>query len=511
MQEKWNQFVYVLCEAKKKDVDEDTYHSLIENQLQLLNWMMYKGEICHKPNIPIGNSKFIQPDILIKSENEEQFVIEVKRPVHTQTERERVQLESYMRQLKLDVGIYIGEHIEVFYDKPKSKDAVSVMRIPLEIDNKLGARFAEKFFRDNFSRDAIVDYCEERIKEIQRQASLNKIKESLIADAQAQITESLKPYLMEKYGSSFSEEEIKSMLATLRFTVVADGTKQPEPKVEPVKVKPITQKSTLVKCLLTRNANANGLFDTSDQSLTVLKGSKVNPVHLDKFKDTYKRTREAQLAEYTEEINGERIVKQDIRFETPSGAAVFCIGGSANGWNTWKDESGRELNEYRFGDGTHKAGGRFDENRVTDPHKFHLDFWTKFKTKLEATGKIPSLQTPQPHNWYDVRIGRSNILLNNVCNTQKNFVGVKLYIRNQAVAVYYPALVARRKEINQALGCEPEWDANPSAKDKTIVLYHQTDLTNPVKLEEALDWLVKQTIIFHSVFSKEVKGISVPK
>ncbi|MBP5375848.1 MAG: hypothetical protein J6Y38_05900 [Bacteroidaceae bacterium] len=183
MQEKWNQFVYVLCEAKKKDVDEDTYHTLIENQLQLLNWMMYKGEICHKPNIPIGNSKFIQPDILIKSDNEEQFVIEVKRPVHTQTERERVQLESYMRQLKLDVGIYIGEHIEVFYDKPKSKDAVSVMRIPLEIDNKLGARFVEKFFRDNFSRDAIVDFCEERIKEIQRQASLNKIKESLIADA----------------------------------------------------------------------------------------------------------------------------------------------------------------------------------------------------------------------------------------------------------------------------------------------------------------------------------------
>ena len=45
MQEKWNQFVYVLCEAKKKDVDEDTYHTLIENQLQLLNWMMYKGEI----------------------------------------------------------------------------------------------------------------------------------------------------------------------------------------------------------------------------------------------------------------------------------------------------------------------------------------------------------------------------------------------------------------------------------------------------------------------------------
>ena len=511
MQEKWNQFVYVLCEAKKKDVDEDTYHTLIENQLQLLNWMMYKGEICHKPNIPIGNSKFIQPDILIKSDNEEQFVIEVKRPVHTQTERERVQLESYMRQLKLDVGIYIGEHIEVFYDKPKSKDAVSVMRIPLEIDNKLGAKFVEKFFRDNFSRDAIVGFCEERIKEIQRQASLNKIKESLIADAQTQITESLKPYLMEKYGDSFSEEEIKSMLATLHFSVTADGMKQPEPKVEPVKVKPVTQKSTLVKCQLTRNAYAQGLFDTSDQSLTVLKGSKVNPVHLDKFKDANLKTRDRQLAEYTEEVNGERIVKADVRFDTPSGAAVFCVGGSANGWSTWKDESGRELNEYRVNEGSPKTEVRFDENRVTDPHKFQLEFWTKFKAKLEATGKIPTLQTPQPHNWYDVRIGRSNILLNNVCNTQKNFVSVRLYIRNQMVDVYYPALEARRDEINKALGCEPIWDANPTAKDKTIAFYHQTDLTDSIKLEDALNWLVEQTIIFYRVFSEEVKGISLPK
>ena len=511
MQEKWNQFVYILCEAKKKDVDEDTYHTLIENQLQLLNWMMYKGEICHKPNIPIGNSKFIQPDILIKSDNEEQFVIEVKRPVHSQTERERVQLESYMRQLKLDVGIYIGEHIEVFYDKPKSKDAVSVMRIPLEIDNKLGAKFVEKFFRDNFSRDAIVDFCEERIKEIQRQASLNKIKESLIADAQTQITESLKPYLMEKYGGSFSEEEIKSMLATLHFSVTADGMKQPEPKVEPVKVKPVTQKSTLVKCQLTRNAYAQGLFDTSDQSLTVLKGSKVNPIHLDKFKDSNLKTRDRQLAEYTEEVNGERIVKADVRFDTPSGAAVFCVGGSANGWSTWKDESGRELNEYRVNEGSPKTEVRFDENRVTDPHKFQLEFWTKFKAKLEATGKIPTLQTPQPHNWYDVRIGRSNILLNNVCNTQKNFVSVRLYIRNQMVDVYYPALEARRDEINKALGCEPIWDANPTAKDKTIAFYHQTDLTDSIKLEDALDWMVEQTIIFYRVFSEEVKGISLPK
>lgn len=505
MQEKWNYFVYDLCEAKKKDVDEDSFHTLIETQLQHLGWAKFKGEICHKPNIHIGNNNRIEPDILIKRDDEDEFVIEVKRPSHKQSKKDVDQLLSYMRLLKLSVGIYMGEHIEIFYDMPSSKEAISIMKVPLEIDNKLGARFIDKFLKDNFSRDTIVDFCEERIQEIQRQNSLNEIKESLIADAQTQITESLKPYLMEKYGSSFSEEEIKGMLATIRFTASADG-RQLEPQMIIPKPQP-APKRNLVKCLLTRNANANGLFNLTDQSLTVLKGSTVNPIHVPKISDSDRKKRDRQLADYTELKGGKRIVKEDVHFDSPSGAACFCVGGSSNGWNEWKDEEGRKLNEYRVNDGIHKTGGSFDVNRVSDPHQFQLDFWTRFKAKLEATGKIPTLQTPQPHNWYDVRIGRSNILLSNVCNTQKNFVGVKLYIRNQVVDVYYPALEARRKEINQALGCEPEWDANPSAKDKTIALFHKTNLSDMLKVEDALDWLVQQTIIFYNVFSKEVKDI----
>ena len=509
MIEKWNYFVYDLCEAKKKDVDEDSFHTLIETQLQHLGWAKFKGEICHKPNIHIGNNNRIEPDILIKRDGEDEFVIEVKRPSHKQSKKDVDQLLSYMRLLKLSVGIYIGEHIEIFYDMPSSKEAMSIMKVPLEIDNKLGARFIDKFLKDNFSREAIVDFCEERIQEIQRQNSLNEIKESLIADAQTQIAESLKPYLMDKYGNSFSEEEIRGMLATMRFTASVVGSRT-EPEVTVPKPQP-KPKSNLVKCHLTRNADAQGLFNPAEQSLTVLKGSRINPVHVRKISEAGRKKRDWQFAEYTEERDGKRIVKEDVRFDTPSGAACFCVGGSANGWNEWKDEVGRELNVYRVNDGTHKTGGSFDASRVTAPHQFQQDFWTKFKAKLEATGTIPTLQTPQPHNWYDVRIGRSNILLNNVCNTQKNFVGVKLYIRNQVVDVYYPALEARRNEINQALGCEPEWDANPAAKDKTIALFHKTDLSDSQKTEEALNWLVQQAIIFYEVFSKEVKEISLSK
>ena len=481
MLEKWNQFVYYLREAKKNGVEEPEYHSTIEAQLQLLGWMRYKNEICHKPNLSIGNNGHIQPDILIQKDDKKQFVIEVKRPLHTQIAKDRDQLVSYMRQLKLKAGIYIGEHIEIFYDQPDSENAISVLSIPLELDNKRGARFVDLFSKDRFSKEAIVQFCEDRIKEMRHQESLNKIKDHLITDAQGQITESLKMYLMEKYGNTFSESDIVGMLASLNFTATPKDGQQPlvaTPVVAPKKqvpdtVKPKQQhdktqysinggpfqgkrrfvyqlvrtyveehpsatfadleqtfpstlqgsygvirttdyirekgieeyrflmkdsellhssdgitfavcsqwgigntprvvelakklgyvittsgqtpafapvepkKDGMITCTLTRNADAKGLFDVATQTLVVLKGSKINPRHLEKIRIETKLKREALIAEYTERKGEELVLIKDASFDSPSGAAVFCVGGSSNGWKDWKDENNNELDIYR--------------------------------------------------------------------------------------------------------------------------------------------------------------------
>jgi len=481
MQEKWNQFVYYLCEAKKNGVEEPEYHSMIEAQLQLLGWMRYKNEICHKPNLSIGNNGHIQPDILIQKDDKKQFVIEVKRPLHTQIAKDRDQLVSYMRQLKLKAGIYIGEHIEIFYDQPDSENAVSVLSIPLELDNKRGARFVELFSKDRFSKETIVQFCEDRIKEMRYQESLNKIKENLITDAQGQVTEGMKMYLMEKYGNTFSESDIVGMLASLNFTAtpkdgqqpvivtpIASSQKQVPDVTNPKRQYDKTQysinggplqgkrrfvyqvvktyveehpsatfadleqtfpstlqgsygvirttdyirergieeyrylmkdgellhssdgitfavcsqwgigntprvvelakklgyvittsgetpalssvesnKNGMIACVLTRNADAKGLFDTATQTLVVLKGSKINPRHLDKIKPETKQKRDALIAEFAERKGDELVVIKDAFFNTPSGAAVFCVGGSSNGWKEWRDESNNELDIYR--------------------------------------------------------------------------------------------------------------------------------------------------------------------
>lgn len=78
-----------------------------------------------------------------------------------------------------------------------------------------------------------------------------------------------------------------------------------------------------------------------------MKGSKINPYNSPSFTGKDLKKRKKQLEQYTEEHNGNVYVKEDVIFETPSGASVFCVGSSSNGWKDWKDEHGNVLMKYR--------------------------------------------------------------------------------------------------------------------------------------------------------------------
>ncbi len=146
-------------------------------------------------------------------------------------------------------------------------------------------------------------------------------------------------------------------------------------------------------------------------------------------------------------------------------------------------------------------------NSESETTKTQLKYWTMFRDKLLATKKFTSLHTPRPQYWFDVALGRTGINLSNTCNAQKSIVGVRVYISSKVVDTYLPVLESRKEEINKALGCKPEWIPNPDAIDKTITLQHQTDLSDPKKVEESLNWMVEKTIKFRDVFSKEIRNI----
>ena len=112
--------------------------------------------------------------------------------------------------------------------------------------------------------------------------------------------------------------------------------------------KPYVEEGTkLIPCSLRRNSDAKGLFNPETSEVTVLKGSKINPEPLPNLKDAARETRKKQIAECAKKKDGELIVQKDITFNTPSGAAKFCVGGSADGWELWIDNDGKPIKVYR--------------------------------------------------------------------------------------------------------------------------------------------------------------------
>lgn len=112
--------------------------------------------------------------------------------------------------------------------------------------------------------------------------------------------------------------------------------------------KPYVEENTkLIPCSLRRNSDAKGLFNPDTSEVTVLKGSKINPEPLPNLKEAARKTRKKQIAECAKKKGGEMIVQKDITFDTPSGAAKFCVGGSADGWELWIDNDGKPIKVYR--------------------------------------------------------------------------------------------------------------------------------------------------------------------
>lgn len=144
-------------------------------------------------------------------------------------------------------------------------------------------------------------------------------------------------------------------------------------------------------------------------------------------------------------------------------------------------------------------------DELSDRRKFQYDFWMKFKNKLDKTKKIPSLQTPRPQYWFDVSLGKSGINISNLCNTDENSVGIRIYISNKIANTMLPYLESRKEEIESILGESLSWNPNPDTRDKIISLLHMTDFSKPEKVDEAIDWLIAKTIKFREVFSKIIK------
>lgn len=173
----WNDIVVTLRSLKEKEVAEDIYQSSIEEQFKFLGWSISAGCVETKPVLPEGNSKSLIPDIVLKKDGERVLPIEVKKPNNRLKSRQEKQLFSYMRQLELRIGLYIGEKWQLYYNAPDDKENPhAILSVPLVQNIEEGNTLCKLLSYNDFSVNEIESYCAGQLK---RQRYIKELQDRL--------------------------------------------------------------------------------------------------------------------------------------------------------------------------------------------------------------------------------------------------------------------------------------------------------------------------------------------
>lgn len=178
----WERICNRINQFAKTETERDFETSLIP--LLLEDGLKWPSENIRRQDcFKIGSSQSLRPDITVYKDKVPQFIIEVKKPTHVQNENDINQLISYMKQLEVNVGIYIGEKINVFYKKIGSgKKAQLVLSTSFEDTGKSGEKFYNLFNYENFSSAEFESYYKGWLKEKEEAKVIEKEIAFLISE-----------------------------------------------------------------------------------------------------------------------------------------------------------------------------------------------------------------------------------------------------------------------------------------------------------------------------------------
>lgn len=269
--EKWNEICFLLSDNIRTDISESDFEQNVVQALRVLDWKEYSGDIEIRPSFQVGAANRITPDFVIKdSDNRKLFVIEIKQPNIPLNSRFQQQLFSYMRQLKLEYGILIGQGIQIFYDGDlaKQEDPILLETIKFTKDNEKGLKFVEIFAKENFNQESLRNFTLNGLKKLNRREEHKELTKKLLDENyQAKISELIKQDFLDEYDG----ELIASVLENLTVGIRAKNAlpKQSElPKREfskqrivdysngilPIELNPSTEYEFKRRLLLTKTA-----------------------------------------------------------------------------------------------------------------------------------------------------------------------------------------------------------------------------------------------------------------
>ncbi|MCD8236572.1 MAG: type I restriction enzyme HsdR N-terminal domain-containing protein [Prevotellaceae bacterium] len=203
----WNDIYQDFLNCKEKKCSEREFQNNIYSVFRY--YLRWQNSVVAEESIPIGAANTIRPDFVLYKDNLPQVVIESKEPNHVQTERNKEQLFSYMRQKKVDFGLYIGEMIQLYYDVPTDVELpLLIFTLDYRMDSQYGSSFVNFFNFVDFDRNQLVDFCSNRIQEIQQERQIEFETQQLLSDDGVKLCETLLKSHFASKGYSEADVEI---------------------------------------------------------------------------------------------------------------------------------------------------------------------------------------------------------------------------------------------------------------------------------------------------------------
>lgn len=202
--ELWNYVCKTVRSYQGKNIPESKIEELWMTVFMELGWSKIKGELIAQIEVPIGANNKLIPDILLRINNENVLVVELKRANQEFRDKHSNQLISYMLQMRVDVGILIGNKLQIYYDNPTNKNnPQNLFSIDFIENNLVGIKLFELLIRSDFTQESLHKYCNELLEEHD-----NIEKAKIIADNLAsnnEIINDFKELLKNKYGQSIAK------------------------------------------------------------------------------------------------------------------------------------------------------------------------------------------------------------------------------------------------------------------------------------------------------------------
>lgn len=213
--ENWNYIVSTyreLYNSKEIDIQKEWENYFVE----IFGYKKILKEIDSQRTVDFGTRERGIPDIIIKRSGQDLFDVELKQYNLPFSQEMKTQLISYLRQLRISVGILICQKIYVcVYDY--HNDTIKKLEIPFIENNPDGIKFVELFQKENFSVERIEEFIDSKNN---FSNNVDKIKNELTAE---NILELVKLY----FEDAYSTEEIDVALQDISIEVKSKSSTPP--------------------------------------------------------------------------------------------------------------------------------------------------------------------------------------------------------------------------------------------------------------------------------------------